>query len=148
MLSEAVEATRAAARKMDKPPPILVGVTVLTSLDEENLAELGIGRTVEEQVLGLARLALDCGLDGVVASPLEVGLLRRELGDGFVVVTPGVRPAWAGGDDQKRTTRPSEALSAGASYLVIGRPITQADDPAAALAAVIAESRSESHQSS
>ncbi len=138
MLSEAVEATREEAGLQGSVPPKLVGVTVLTSLDRGNLAELGLASTVEEEVLRLARLALDCGLDGVVASPRETGLLRAELGKEFIVVTPGIR-ATPMFDDQKRTMSPREAISAGSSFLVIGRPVTRSGDPVAAIEAIAAE---------
>lgn len=139
MLRAAVDATHGAARGREVPAPKIVGVTVLTSLDEANLRDLGVQRRLEDQVSGLTRLALDSGLDGVVASPREVARLRREFGPGFVVVAPGIRPLHSGGDDQKRTTSPAEALAAGASYLVVGRPVTAAPDPASALASLVEE---------
>ena len=116
--------------------PLLIGVTVLTSLGREDLAEIGLDVSPEVQVMRLARLASEAGLDGVVCSPREVAPLRRELGDDFVLVTPGVRPAGSATGDQKRVMTPAEALAAGASHLVIGRPITRAPDPLAALAAI------------
>jgi orotidine-5'-phosphate decarboxylase len=114
-------------------PPRLVAVTVLTSLERADLAEVGIDRAPQEQVQRLATLAQDCGLDGVVCSPREVAGLRRAVGPEFLLVTPGVRPPGAVGDDQRRVLTPREALTAGADYLVIGRPITGAEDPLLAL---------------
>ena len=107
----------------------IVGVTVLTSLDDAALVELGYGLNVEALVERRIRQAIDAGLDGVVASPHEAALARQIGGPGFLVVTPGVRPAWAGADDQARAATPAEALASGASHLVCGRPITAAPDP-------------------
>jgi orotidine-5'-phosphate decarboxylase len=113
--------------------PLLIGVTILTSMNQEALTELGIQCTVEEQVLRLAQLASDAGLDGVVCSAHEVTMLRDNLGGEFKLVTPGIRPDGSNNDDQKRVMTPGQAISAGSDYLVIGRPITQAADPAQAL---------------
>ena len=117
----------------DPKPPLLIGVTVLTSLSAADLAELGIAGTPLDAALRLARLARSCGLDGVVCSAHEAAGLRREFGAGFCLVTPGIRPATAQQDDQQRVMTPSAAIASGADYLVIGRPITQAPDPLAAL---------------
>ena len=112
----------------------LIAVTVLTSIDEQEWQRIGFARPIEEQVTALATQAKDCGLAGVVCSAQEASTLRNALGDNFLLVTPGIRPAGqAGGDDQKRTLTPAEAMAAGSSYLVVGRPITQASDPAAVL---------------
>ncbi len=119
--------------------PALLGVTVLTSLDDDDLRGLGVAHTAEGQVLLLARMAHDAGLDGVICSPREISLLRAELGDEFLLITPGIRPAWAASGDQKRITTPSDAIGAGASALVIGRPITAAENPAEAMRRVIEE---------
>jgi orotidine-5'-phosphate decarboxylase len=129
---------RAARAAVDRavPRPLLIGVTALTSLSEHELNEVGLTGTMSQQVERLAQLAKDAGLDGVVCSAREAAGLRARFGKGFVLVTPGIRPAGAARDDQQRTTTPAEALSQGADYLVIGRPITQAADPAAMLAAV------------
>lgn len=110
---------------------LVLGVSVLTSLDAPALHETGVDAEVEPQVLRLARLGQASGVRGVVASPLEIRALRAEFGDGLTIVTPGVRPAWAagGGDDQRRVMTPADAIRAGADYLVIGRPITGAADP-------------------
>ncbi len=112
--------------------PALLGITVLTSLGGDDLAGLGIGRSPEEQVLALAELGKDAGLDGVVASPRELPALRKRFGPKWILVTPGIRPGGSPAGDQVRTLTPREAMEAGADYLVIGRPITGAPDPAAA----------------
>jgi len=118
--------------------PLLVAVTVLTSLEEKILArELGIQRSLREQVLALARLARSAGLDGVVCSPEETEFLRKELGKKFILVTPGVRPAGSAKDDQSRVTTPEEAMKRGANYLVVGRPVTAASDPRAAASQIL-----------
>ncbi len=122
----------------DKSAKIL-GVTVLTSLNEDDLKALGYGLGVEALVERRIRQAVDCGLDGVVASPHEAALARRIAGPDFLVVTPGVRPAWAGKDDQARAAEPAMALKAGASHLVCGRPITAAPDPRAAALRIVEE---------
>ncbi|HHI76144.1 MAG TPA: orotidine-5'-phosphate decarboxylase [Gammaproteobacteria bacterium] len=119
--------------------PLLIAVTILTSLGQADLAEIGFSGTPEENVRRLATLARDSGLDGVVCSPREAAPLRQALGDEFHLVTPGVRPAGASLDDQTRVTTPADAIRAGASYLVVGRPITAAPDPLAALEAIRAE---------
>jgi orotidine-5'-phosphate decarboxylase len=110
----------------------LLAVTVLTSLDADALRGVGIGATPEEQALHLARLAMECGMDGAVCSPVEVARLRAAAGDGFLLVTPGIRAAQDTQDDQARVAGPAEALRRGADYLVVGRPITKATDPLAA----------------
>ncbi len=113
--------------------PKLIGVTVLTSLQETELNEIGVPGKLDDQVLRLAKLSAECGLDGVVCSALEAVALRREIGSEFLLVTPGIRLPSASKDDQIRIVTPQDALRAGASYLVIGRPITAAIDPRAAL---------------
>lgn len=128
MMTIAREAVAQAAR-----PPKLIAVTVLTSMAQEDLAEIGINATPAEMVLRLATLARDSGLDGVVCSAQEAALLRKHCGREFCLVTPGIRPAQASIDDQSRVMTPQAALQAGSSYLVIGRPITQAADPLQAL---------------
>ena len=113
--------------------PKLIAVTVLTSMTADDLAEIGIHSPVEQQVLRLATLAQNSGIDGVVCSAQEAALLRQQLGQDFWLVTPGIRPAVTTTDDQRRTMTPIEAINAGSSYLVIGRPITQAENPLQAL---------------
>lgn len=116
--------------------PYLIAVTVLTSMSQANLTELGIQNSIEEQVLKLANLTQKAGLHGVVCSAMEAQMLRKEMSDDFLLVTPGIRPANASLDDQTRVMTPNQALSMGASYLVVGRPITQAQDPLTALHAI------------
>jgi len=127
-----MEAARDAVAQSARPPK-LIAVTVLTSMAQQDLAEIGIGATPAEMVLRLAKLARDSGLDGVVCSAQEAALLRQHCGKEFCLVTPGIRPAQASLDDQSRVMTPQAALQAGSSYLVIGRPITQAADPLLAL---------------
>jgi orotidine-5'-phosphate decarboxylase len=123
-----MEAARARLSQYDQPP-LLIGVTVLTSLDGADLAAIGCPGEPRARVLTLATLAHEAGLDGIVCSPLEAAPVRAALGPDFRLVTPGVRPAGVASGDQKRVMTPAEALAAGADYLVIGRPITQASDP-------------------
>lgn len=127
-----LSAAREAIAKAGKPPK-LIAVTLLTSMGPADMADVGLGGTPQDAVSRLARLAQDCGLDGVVCSPQEAVALRRQCGEGFTLVTPGIRPAQAGQDDQQRVATPSQAIADGADYLVIGRPITRAPDPLAAL---------------
>ena len=121
--------------------PLLIAVTILTSLATEDLVEVGFAGDPESNVLRLSRLAAAAGLDGVVCSPREAAAIRAAVGDGFRLVTPGVRPASASLDDQKRVMTPGDAMAAGASYLVVGRPITAAGDPLERLRAIDAEVR-------
>ncbi|MDT8895688.1 orotidine-5'-phosphate decarboxylase [Halomonas sp. I1] len=114
----------------------LIAVTVLTSMDDQDLAEVGVTTSAEQQVTRLATLARDCGLDGVVCSSLEAETLRDSCGPDFLKVTPGIRPATAAADDQRRIMTPTSAMSAGSTHLVVGRPVTQASDPMAALVAI------------
>lgn len=134
MMQAAREAVGKAAR-----PPLLIAVTVLTSMDEPTLHEVGVDGKLEEQVLRLARLTQTCGLDGVVCSAQEAPVLRNALGKEFRLVTPGIRPADSSKDDQSRIVTPADAIRRGSSYLVIGRPITQASDPIVALQRIHAE---------
>jgi len=135
MMSEARKALDAAGESGVRQP-LLIAVTVLTSMGAADLAELGIDASPEQLVLRLARLAQAAGLDGVVCSAREAALLRAELGDDFKLVTPGIRPQGAAMDDQTRVLTPADAIRQGSDYLVMGRPITQAADPVAVLAAV------------
>ncbi len=134
-----IAAARQAAEAEGDARPKLLAVTVLTSLDTEALHSIGVAGGPRQQVLRLAKLALSAGADGLVCSPQEVAMLREALGDGPLLVVPGIRPAGSDAGDQARTMTPREAALAGADWLVIGRPITQAADPAAAAAAIAAE---------
>ena len=146
MMRAGAEAATKAAADFGVPRPLCLGVTVLTSLDRRALyRDVGVVANLDAHVLHLAERAREAGLDGCVASPREIRLLRIALGREWVIVTPGIRPASpdaAGrGDDQVRVATPRQALAAGADYLVVGRPITAAPDPAAAAAAVLKELR-------
>jgi orotidine-5'-phosphate decarboxylase len=136
MLGAARRAVDAAAAEAQVRRPLLIAVTVLTSLDRAALGDLGVDADPADQALRLARLTQQSGLDGVVCSAAEARVLRDALGAGFRLVTPGIRPAGSGSDDQARVVTPAQALANGADYLVIGRPITAAPDPLAALAAI------------
>ena len=140
--SAAMRAARQAAdeysEQSGKPRPLIIAVTVLTSLDQAALAEVGVVSGVEEQVVRLAKLAQASGMDGVVASPLEIRAIREACGPEFLIVTPGVRPAGGATHDQARVATPEAAIAAGADYLVIGRAITGAADPRAAAEAIAA----------
>ncbi len=132
MMRAAREAAEDEAARQSAPRPRLLGVTVLTSLEAEALAETGVSGGVEKQVLRLAGLAREAGLDGVVCSPREISEVRRQCGEDFLVVTPGIRSGDEPADDQRRTLSARKAMEAGADYLVVGRPITSAADPASA----------------
>jgi orotidine-5'-phosphate decarboxylase len=134
MMTAAREAAGTAAGRT-----LVIGVTVLTSLDAAALGETGVSAAPADQVARLARLAREAGLDGVVCSPREIAIVRRECGADFLIVTPGIRGAGDAKGDQARTATPGEAMRAGADYLVIGRPITAAADPAAAAEAIANE---------
>ena len=131
MLAAAKRATAETAAARDRTPPLVIAVTVLTSMDETTLRAVGIHASPLDQVVRLARIVQDAGLDGVVASPQETAAIREACGRDFVIVTPGIRggSATSGPDDQQRTSTPAGAIAAGSSYLVIGRPITGAADP-------------------
>ncbi len=132
-----MEACREVLNKRTGQRPLLTAVTVLTSLEQEDLQEVGIDIEPMVQVQRLARLTQECGLDGVVCSAREAKALRNTLGDDLQLVTPGIRPADASADDQKRIVTPAQAMENGSTYLVIGRPITSAADPAQALDAIL-----------
>lgn len=140
MMSEAAKALKEEAEKLGVEKPLLIAVTVLTSMGQEELKnEVGVAREIGEQVVSLAKLAQKAGMDGVVASPLEIKMIREACGDDFLIVTPGIRPRDAGSDDQKRIKTPGEAVADGADYLVIGRPITKAADRSQAVKAIVAD---------
>jgi orotidine-5'-phosphate decarboxylase len=128
-----------AAVAAKSPHLSLLGVTVLTSSTQETLTETGVNSPLETQAIRLGQLGKDCGIGGLITSPREVRALRENLGNEIILVTPGVRPAWAAADDQKRFTTPAEALRSGADYLVIGRPITAAAEPRAAVERLLDE---------
>ena len=125
-----MRAAAQAAAEAGADRPLVIGVTVLTSLGDDELSAMGISGTAGDQVVRLARLTQDCGLDGVVCSAREITALREACGPDFKLVVPGIRPAWSSTDDQRRIVTPSQALDLGADYLVIGRPITAAENPA------------------
>lgn len=131
-----MEAARNALETAGDSRPLLTAVTVLTSFERADLVEIGIDRAPAKQVLKLAALASDAGLDGVVCSAQEASMLRASFGEEFLLVTPGIRPARSRSDDQRRVVTPGEAVALGSDYLVIGRPITAEADPAGALAAI------------
>lgn len=139
MLEAAQRGVEAAARERGGTPAVTLGITVLTSMDDASLAQVGIGRAPAEQVALLAGVAREAGISGVVASPQEAAALRGLLGPRAYIVTPGVRPAGAEKGDQSRVATPAEAFANGASHIVVGRPITRADDPASAFDAIVAE---------
>ena len=139
MMRAAAEAAAKTASALGRPRPLVIAVTVLTSMTDAVLDEIGVKRPMLEQVMHLAKLAKAAGLDGVVASPQETRAIREACGKDFQIVTPGIRPAdQQGKDDQARTLTPAEAISAGATYLVIGRPITAAPNPRQAAEAIAA----------
>ncbi len=140
MMRDAAEATKSKAAELGMEKPLILGVTVLTSIDESMFQRvLNSSVSLQDQIVHMAKLAQSAGLDGVVASPQEIELIRTACGSDFVILTPGVRPEWASSDDQKRTMTPSQALAAGADYVVIGRPIRQSPDPADALKRIFQE---------
>jgi len=136
MMRAAADAAREAEARTGTPRPKLVGVTVLTSMDGDDLASVGVSGAVGDQVRRLAALARASELDGVVCAPHEIEVVRAECGRDFMLVVPGIRPEGAATGDQKRVMTPAEAVSLGADVIVIGRPITQAPDPAAAARAI------------
>lgn len=139
MMQAAVQSIREAI-PAPSARPTLLGVTILTSMDQGALGQVGIEHDLEEQVVRLARVAHSCQLNGVVASPREIRLIRERVADDdFIVVTPGIRPSSSESHDQKRTATPAEAISSGADYIVVGRPITGHADPASAARRVLDE---------
>jgi orotidine-5'-phosphate decarboxylase len=143
MMRQAVTAAQTAAGEANVPIPQLFGVTVLTSLDDNDLMELGYKQKASDRVKRLSEMAQLCGLSGVVASARELQLLEEQHGPNFRFITPGIRPAWAAdAHDQKRVLEPAAAIAAGADYLVVGRPITRAKDPIDAAKRILAEVQS------
>ena len=139
MMAKAAEAAETAAKQSGLSKPLLLAVTVLTSLKQEQLKEIGMDDRVGEQVLRLARLAKENGMDGVVCSPQEIDIIKGEFGQDFLVISPGIRPTWAAAQDQKRILTPAKAIAKGVDYMVIGRPITQASSPAEAFLRIAEE---------
>ena len=137
MMKKTVEASKAIAKGLGIPKPLILAVTILTSMDEEALREVGVQGPLLEEVGRLAFLSMKAGVDGVVASPQEIGIIRERCGEKFLIVTPGIRHPSDKKDDQKRTMSPKEAIAAGANYLVIGRPIKEAKDPLEAVEKII-----------
>jgi orotidine-5'-phosphate decarboxylase len=133
MMESAIKAVRAESDRLGITPPLLIAVTVLTSSDDSTLLECGVNDSVADQVLRLSTLSHEIGLNGVVASPREIRIIRQAIPDpAFVIVTPGVRPLGSNKDDQSRTMTPAQAITAGATYIVVGRPITSAPNPTSA----------------
>ena len=139
MMKRTVEAVIDESKRLDLVRPRILAVTILTSLDEKAMKEIGLNAGSKEDVLRLAHLAKKAGLDGVVASPSETKALRKELGKDFLIVTPGVRPEWAAANDQKRIATPGAAIKDGADYIVVGRPITASKNPAEAARDILKE---------
>lgn len=140
MMRAARTSAKAAAKEAGITRPKLLGVTILTSIDEQRFqSDFGSERELTEQVVFLATQAKEAGLDGVVASPLEIEPVRKACGDKFLIVTPGIRPKWAEMGDQRRTTTPAEAINRGADYIVVGRPIIEDDDPSEAAERILDE---------
>jgi orotidine-5'-phosphate decarboxylase len=141
MMHAAAQAAKETAAQTGRLRPLVIGVTVLTSMDEATLREGGVTRPLLDQVVSLARMARDAGLDGVVASPQETASIRAACGSGFAIVTPGIRGASAGSEknDQSRTMGPAEAIRAGATFIVVGRPIIAAQDPRGAAERIVEE---------
>ncbi len=139
MLFQAVQAVHKTSAELKIKPPILLGVTVLTSLTDQDLKDIGVSQKITRQVERLARLSKNCGLDGVVASGQEITLIRKAAGAPFMIVTPGVRPLWAAHGDQKRVITPKKAIDDGADFIVVGRPITENPDPEAAAKKILNE---------
>lgn len=140
MIKAAVTRASDTSARLGLSRPLVLGVTVLSSLNGDMLKEeIGVVRSLDDHVVEMTRMGLDCGLDGVIASPREAELLRKHCGNDFLIVTPGVRPDWAAKDDQQRILTPAQALQSGASYLVIGRPIIKHPAPQEAAEKIIEE---------
>ncbi|AQS59032.1 orotidine-5'-phosphate decarboxylase [Desulforamulus ferrireducens] len=140
MLQAAAQAVRERAATLGLPAPLVIAVTVLTSIDQRTFnQEMGLTGEIEDRVKAWALLTRDAGLDGVVASPRETSVIRQVCGEEFAIITPGIRPAWSVSGDQKRIMTPAQAISAGSTYLVVGRPITGTDNPAVAAQKILQE---------
>jgi len=139
MMRETAKAAEDEAKRSGIRKPKILAVTVLTSMDENALKKIGIHDSMSSEVLKLAKLAREAGLDGIVASPAEAALIRESIGKDFLIVTPGVRPKSAPANDQKRVATPEEAIRAGADFIVVGRPIIEAKDPVAAARDILRE---------
>ena len=139
MMRQTAKEVRRVCRQESLRRPIMLAVTVLTSLEKRDLERVGVDREVLDQVVRLASLSQEAGMDGVVASPQEVAAIRAACGRRFAIVTPGIRPQGGKRDDQRRVMTPAEALSAGVDYIVVGRPITEAQDPLSAAREIVAE---------
>ncbi len=144
MMKAAADAAKETSTRLGIKKPLILGVTVLTSINQEILEkEIGVNKTVKEQVVHLAKLAKSAGLEGVVASPQEIREIRNACGDDFIILTPGIRPAGQELNDQKRIMTPKQALKQGADFIVIGRPIRNAENPAEAARSIIKEMEGE-----
>ena len=139
MMRRTADAVEAAADRLAVAKPKVLAVTILTSFDQEGLGRIGVRNTVEEMVVLLAKLAKEAKVDGVIASAKEIRLIRENCGDGFLIITPGIRPSGVEHEDQKRVLSPKEAIDRGANYIVIGRPILNSQDPVKTLKDIIRE---------
>lgn len=139
MMRTCMDKVQEVCAKANAPVPTLIGVTILTSFNEEGIAKVGYKNNIADTALNLAKLAQSSGLNGVVCSPHEVSIIKEACGKDFLTVTPGIRPSWAAVGDQKRITTPSDAVRIGVDYMVVGRPITKAENPKEAAQKVIAE---------
>ena len=146
MMAEGMKAIGEAAEKLGVPAPKLIAVTILTSMDEAQWAPLGYEKSIGEEVLALAALAKESGLNGVVASPREAESIRKVCGSDFIIVTPGVRPTWAAAKDKSRIATPNMALENGATHLVVGRPITKAENKIDAVNRILKEMEGAFHE--
>lgn len=143
MMKKVAQATQKSSQQEGIEKPLVLGVTVLTSWNQSDIKELGIERQVQDQTVRLAKLAQEAGLDGIVASPQEIGLLRQTVGNDLLIVTPGIRPVGSAKNDQIRTLTPEEAVEAGADYIVIGRPILSSPDPVIEVSKILNKIRQE-----
>ncbi len=146
MVAQAVKTSKEVAKSLNVPPPIILGVGLLSSFGQRTLTEeLCVEKTIEDYIIRLTKIATDNGLDGIIAGASEARKIRQELGENFIILCPAIRPTWAAVNDQVRVDTPTEAIKAGADYLVIGRPITDAKDKVAAIKLIIDEINSALH---